>query len=285
MATGTSLLTSWTFNPAQLALVAVLATAYAVRARTLARQGRPVPPVRQALFATGLGLLFVAFASPLDAVGERELFTAHMAQHVVLGDLAPLCLLAGLTGPMLQPLLAVLPVRRLRLLANPLVALPVWALSFLVWFLPPLFDAANGNDLVHALFHTTLLAGGLILWLPVLETLPAPEWFGSGAKLGYIVCSKMLAMVVGNVFLWSSAPVYDAYDDGVGAYGIPPLGDQQLAAGVMMTYDAIVLLVAVAWLFLRMAQESEARQQLLERGLDPRVVHRAVRYRRWQELT
>lgn len=279
-----SALTSWSFNPAQLALLAVLGTAYGVRARTLARQGRPVAWWRIALFATGLLLLLVAFASPLDTIGEEELFTAHMAQHVILGDLAPLCLLAGLTGPLLQPLLAVLPMRRLRALANPLVAFPVWAATFLVWFLPPLFDAANRYDLVHALFHFSLLTGGLILWLPVLETLPAPEWFGSGAKLAYIVASKMLVMVVSNVFLWASAPIYDAYDDGEGAYGIPPLGDQQLGGGVMMTYDTIVLLVAIAWLFLRMAQEGEARQELLERGVDPRTANRAVRYRRWREL-
>jgi len=34
-----------------------------------------------------------------------------------------------------------------------------------------------------------------------------------------------------------------------------------------------------------MAQEGEVRQQLLESGHDPRTVRRAVRYRRWQELT
>jgi hypothetical protein len=33
-----------------------------------------------------------------------------------------------------------------------------------------------------------------------------------------------------------------------------------------------------------MAQEGEIRQELLERGHDPRTVRRAVRYRRWQEL-
>ena len=41
---------------------------------------------------------------------------------------------------------------------------------------------------------------------------------------------------------------------------------------------------ALAWLFLRMAQEGEVRKELLQRGLDPRTVHRAVRYGRWREL-
>jgi hypothetical protein len=54
---------------------------------------------------------------------------------------------------------------------------------------------------------------------------------------------------------------------------------------VMMIEGSIVTLVALAWLFLRMAGEGELRQQLLERGLDPRTVRRAVRYGRAEELS
>jgi hypothetical protein len=53
----------------------------------------------------------------------------------------------------------------------------------------------------------------------------------------------------------------------------------------MMIEGSLVTLAALAWLFLRLGAESELRQQLLERGLDPRSVHRAVRYGRGQELS
>jgi cytochrome c oxidase assembly factor CtaG len=36
----------------------------------------------------------------VHALGER-MFSFHMLQHVLLGDLAPLALLGGLTGPIL----------------------------------------------------------------------------------------------------------------------------------------------------------------------------------------
>jgi hypothetical protein len=52
----------------------------------------------------------------------------------------------------------------------------------------------------------------------------------------------------------------------------------------MMIEGSIVTLIALAWLFLRMAGEGELRQQLLERGLDPRTVRRAVRYGRADSL-
>jgi putative membrane protein len=279
-----SLLTSWTFAPLQLAPIAVVAVAYGVRARTLARRGEPVPRWRICLFALGIGLLLISVASPIAAVGEEELFSFHMLQHVLLGDLAPLCLLGGLTGPLLQPLLAVLPARRLRVLANPLVALPLWAANLYLWHVPALYESAVGNGLVHALEHAAFFSAGLVVWLPVLETLPAPEWFGTGAKLAYIVAVRLVETVLANVFLWAGEPLYDLYARGEELLGLSPEGDQSLAGAVMLLEGSLVTFVAIAWLFLRMAEEGEARQQLLERGVDPRTVRRAVRYGRWREL-
>ncbi len=37
--------------------------------------------------------------SPLDPLGENKLLTAHMGQHLLLGDIAPLLLVLGLRGP------------------------------------------------------------------------------------------------------------------------------------------------------------------------------------------
>ena len=280
-----SLLTSWSVDPLQLAPIVVLAVAYAVRARTLARRSQPVPGWRVALFSLGIVLLLVSVASPIAEIGEEELFSFHMAQHLLIGDLAPLCLLAGLTGPLLRPLLALPGVMRLRVLSNPFVALPIWAANLVLWHVPALYEAAVGNGAVHALEHTAFFAAGIVLWLPVLETLPAPEWFGTGAKLAYIVGVRLVATLIGNVFVWGGAPFYDVYETGDDYLGLSPSGDQSLAGSLMMLEGSLVTIVAIAWLFLRMAQEGEIRQELIERGVDERTARRAVRYRRWGELT
>ena len=279
-----SLLTSWTLDPLQLAPIALIAVAYAARARTLARRDQPVPGWRIALFSLGIVLLVLALASPLAEVAEEELFSFHMAQHLLLGDLAPLCLLAGLTGPLLRPVLALPGLMRARVLANPFVALPIWAANLVLWHVPFFYEAAIESSAVHAVEHVSFFAAGIVLWLPVLETLPAPEWFGTGAKLGYIVGVRLVGTVIGNVFIWGGAPFYDVYEAGDEYLGLSPSGDQSLAGSLMMLEGSIVTVVAIAWLFLRMAQEGEIRQQLLESGHDPRTVRRAVRYRRWQEL-
>jgi len=282
--TAVSLVTSWTVDPLQLAPIALIAGAYAMRAHTLARRNQPVPGWRIALFILGIALLVVALASPIAAVAEAELFSFHMTQHLLLGDLAPLLLLAGLTGPLLRPVLALPGVMRLRVLANPLVAFPVWSANLVLWHLPAMYEAAVEHSAVHALEHAAFFSAGIVLWLPVLETLPAPEWFGTGAKLAYIVGVRLVATVMGNVFIWAGAPFYDVYDTGSEYLGLSPEADQSLAGSIMMLEGSVVTIVAIAWLFLRMAQEGEARQTLIERGVDERTARRAVRYRRWNEL-
>ena len=279
-----SLLTGWTLAPLQLAPILLVALAYALRARTLARRGHAVPGWRIALFGLGIALLLVAVASPVATVAEEELFAAHMVQHLLLGDLAPLCLLAGLTGPLLRPVLALPGVMRLRVLANPLVALPVWGANLALWHVPLLYEGAVDNGALHALEHACFFSAGIVLWLPVLETLPAPVWFGTGSKLAYIVGVRLVGTLLGNVFVWAGGPVYDVYEAGDHYLGLSPEADQSLAGSLMMLEGSLVTVVAIAWLFLRMAQEGQVRQELLEAGHDPRAVKRAVRYRRWREL-
>ena len=240
------MLTEWTFDPLQLAPVVLAAFGYALRARTLRRRGTPLPRWRIGVFSLGIALLVLAFASPVAAIGERELFSFHMLQHVVIGDLAPLCLLAGLSGPMLRPLLALRPVERLRVLANPAVALPIWALNLYLWHVPFLYEAAVNHSVVHALEHICFFSAGVVVWLPVLETLPAPEWFGTGPKLAYIAVVRLVETVLGNVFVWSGAVFYGVYARGDELWGISPLQDQGLAGAVMMIEGSLITIAALS---------------------------------------
>lgn len=277
-------LTHWSLDPAKLLPVALGAFLYWKRAATLRARGAPVPAWRQAVFGTGLILAFLALASPVDWLGEERLFSFHMLQHVLLGDLAALCVVAGLTGPLLRPVLAVRAVERLRFLAHPLVALPLWALNLFLWHLPAAYEAALSSSAVHALQHACFFTFGALMWAPVVEVLPGPMWFGTGWKLGYIVVVRLLETVLGNVFAWSGTVFYGTYERAERLWGISPLADQGLAGSLMMIEGSLVTIGALAWLFLKLGAEGELRQQLLERGLDPRAVNRAVRYGRAEEL-
>ncbi len=278
-----SLLTPWSFEPLQIVPTVIVAVLYLRRARTLARRGQPVPGWRQAMFWTGIALTVLALNSPLDALGEERFFFLHMLQHVIIGDLAPLCFVLGMTGPLLRPVLALPVVDRLRVLAHPLVALPVWAVNLYVWHVPFLYDAAIHHTPVHALQHLMFFTCGCLMWEPVVESLPAPVWFGTGMKLGYIAIVRLIETILGNVFIWSSSAFYSPYRHAP-QWGITPVHDLNLGGVVMMAEGSLVTIAVLVWLFLKLAAESELRQQLLEQGLDPRQVRRAVRYGRAGDL-
>ncbi|HEV2813816.1 MAG TPA: cytochrome c oxidase assembly protein [Solirubrobacteraceae bacterium] len=252
---------------------------YARRAQTLQRDGRPVPLWRQLTFASGLLLATAGVVALGGVAGER--FAAHMAEHLLIGDLAALLVVLGLTGPILQP---VLRVPWLRALAHPVPALLLWAANLALWHVAALHEAAVTNDAVHALQHALFVALGVNVWMPLFGPLPMPAWFGNLAKLGYIVGVRLLGAVLGNVLLWAGHPLYDVYDVS------DPLADQTLAAAIMMVEGSLLTLVLFGWLFLRAAREGEERQELLElaraRGVEltERRASRAVAAGRGAEL-
>ncbi len=283
MLAAVSPLTSWTFDPIQLTSLALIGFLYFRRVRTLAERGTPVAAWRQWSFGSGLALLFLVLASPVDALGEKQFLFMHMIQHIVIGDLSPLLMVAGLTGPILRPVLALPVIGRLRVLGHPLIALPLWAFNLYIWHLPFLYEAALHHDVVHALQHTLFFACGALFWAAVLEPLPGPSWFGTGAKLIYIVAARLIGMVLANVMLWSGSVFYSTYDHAA-RWGITPQADQGTAGSVMMIVDSVVTICAIAWLFLKLAGESELKQRLIEEGHDPALASRAVRYGRGEKL-
>lgn len=270
-------------DPFQLLPLAAGAFLYAMRVRALRRRGTPLPAWRPILFGLGVALVTAAFVWPVETLADN-LFAFHMVQHLLLGDLGPLCIVAGLTGPVLRPLLSLGLVARLRVLAHPFVALPLWAANLIVWHLPTLYEGALRHDSVHALEHIAFFAAGALMWAPVLEVLPAPEWFGTAAKMGYMVAVRLVSTVLGNVFVWAGHPFYSFYEQADRPWGLSADSDQGIAGAVMMVEGSLVTIGVLAWLFLRLAEEGELRQQLLERGLDPRAVRRAVRYGRAEDM-
>jgi putative membrane protein len=272
---------SGTLEPLQLLPLAVVAVAYALRARTLSKQGRPVDTWRQASFAAGVALILAALVSPLAHMGE-ELLWAHMAQHLVLGDLASLLIVLGLTGPLLQPLLAVEGLGWLRGLFHPLVALPLWLVNLYAWHIPALYQGALTSEALHALEHAAFVGAGFAMWMALLGPLPKPAWFGNLGRLGYVIAVRFGGAVLGNAFMWAGTVFYPDYAPGEASWDITPLADQG-AAGVVMTIEqGMVTLGLFVWLFFRWANESEERQRLLdlahERGvpLDEARAARAV---------
>ncbi len=246
----------------QLGPLLVIAVLYAQRVRTLAGTRNPVPGWRQACFYTG----FVVIAAALTSLGSasQDLLYMHMVEHLLLGDIAALLIVLGLTGPLIAPILKIRVFDRLRALSHPAIAFPLWAIDLYVWHAPVFYQAALRHSGIHALEHAMFLAFGINMWMCLVGPLPMPGWFGNLGRLGYIVAVRLAGTVLGNIFLWSGTVFYPFYSHGDAIHHISPLADQNIAGAIMMVEESFLTLGLFCWLFLRAAREGEERQNLLD---------------------
>src|SRR4051794_9276327 len=169
-------------------------------------------------------MLALVSTAPADRLAHSR-FVGHMAEHLLIADVASLLLVLGLSGPVLAPLLRLPVVDRVRWLTHPVVAFALWAANLYLWHLAGAYEAALRHDAVHALEHACFVFAGVLLWMPLFGPLPKPAWFGVGAQLFYVVAVRLTGSVLANVFLWSETLFYPSYEH---------LSDQSAAGALMM---------------------------------------------------
>lgn len=253
-----SLSSPWQAEP----LVAVLAAAGAVCFLQgyvrLRRRGQleHASAARAVLFFLGLGCLVLPVVSPLDELGDRFLLSAHMLQHVLIGDAAPALILVAVRGPLLffaipQPLLRTLGHSRAaralgRSLSRPAVALGAWALCFGGWHIPAAYDFAARHQPVHDLEHASFVLAGFLVWTVLID--PARHGnLSRGRRLGVAVALLALGTAIADVLIFSLHPLYPAYaGQAHRVFGLSPLRDQRLAGLVMIVEQLVALGTFVA---------------------------------------
>jgi putative membrane protein len=249
---------TWEAPPLVLAASGVAVVLFA-QAFVRLRRRRPdlAPWSRPLLFAAGLVLLVLPLVSPLDAAGDEKLLSAHMLQHVLIGDAAPALLLVAVRGPLvffLLPPAVLRPLAALRLLRaflsallRPLVSLALWTVTIMVWHVPALYDYAAGHPLVHGLEHASFVAAGTLAWTQLVD--PARhERLRRPQRIFFALALLALTQPLVDYLLFGSAayPRYVHQPERV--FGLSPLADQRLAGAVMMAEQLVALGTCVALL-------------------------------------
>jgi putative membrane protein len=242
---------AWSWDPDALVVMPALGVSYALALRRF-----PTPRWRIACFASGLVLVLGVLITPVDTIALHYLLSAHLLQNVVLAEWAPALCVLGI-APALAAALGRLP--GARALTHPLVALPVWLLTYFTWHVPALYDAALRNVFVLHLEHACYFAAGVLLWWPVLQD--APHRPRSATKAGYLFAAFLLASPLGLLLTLLPRPVYDFYVEAPRLWGLSPLADQQIAGVAMAAEQSVVFFAAFALFFLRFLQEEEPAVQ------------------------
>ncbi len=210
---------------------------------------------RAVLFALGLAVSLAALVTPIDSIGEDDLLSMHMLQHVLIGDLGPALMIAGVRGPLLvfllpAPVLSAVarsPVRAvLSTLLRPRVAFGLWAANLAIWHIPSLYDSVLTHPLLHDFEHACWVLAGMLVWTLLLD----PGSHGRlrvGGRVALAVGMFACGQVLPDVLVFSFHPLYPTYG---GAYGLSAHTDQQLA-GVVMMVEQLVTLGTLVFLLLR----------------------------------
>ncbi len=219
----------------------------------LALRRFPASRLRVACFLAAAGLLLAVTITPVETIALQYLLSVHLLQNVVLAEWAPALLVLGV-GPALAASLA--RSGTLRALARPLVALPLWLATYVLWHVPAAYDAALRHQSSLLLVeHACYVLAGIALWWPVFQ--PEPFALRPGVKAGYLFAAFLLASPIGLLLALLPSPIYDFYEAAPQIWDLAPLRDQQIAGIVMSGTEAIVFFGLFAWFFTRFLAEED----------------------------
>lgn len=231
-------------------------------------------------FFAGLAALFLALASPLDALADR-LFFMHQVQHLLLQTAGPMLLLlaapqtlliAGMPEitrrRVLAPLMSSVAVRKLfGLLTRPWVAAFLLVASLYIWQWPPYHDASVLDTGLHYFMHVTMLAAGLLFYASVFDPRAAPFGPSYGTRIGVLLFAMTANMLLGAGLAIKDRVLYTAYDVVGRPWEFDALADERLG-GLIVWIPGSVMCVPAFLVLLRMWGAREAQLDLRrERGI------------------
>jgi len=238
MTTSHFFLTAWSWNPVVLGgcLAAILLYLYFFGWQ------------RGILFlCLGLAIVMIALASPLSALADGYLFSAHMAQHILLLLVAPVCILLSLPRDL-----------SLTTKANWLFHSGIGWLSGVgsmwLWHAPTFCNAAVSSRPIYALQSVSLLIFGSLFWWQVLAP-REQDRLSPLPAVGYLFSACTACSMLGIILTFSPVRVCAIYMQPVDQLGLlglirdgwemTPEKDQQIGGLLMWVPMCLIYLAAI----------------------------------------
>ena len=239
MSTEQFFLTAWTWNPLVLIIAGVGLAAYLFVFRA---EGRP------AWLLLALSVFVLTLVSPLNALANGYLFSAHMLQHILLLLIVPAFFILSLPRS--------LSLRwRPRFFAHPVAGWIAGVGAMWVWHWPTLCNAAVASRSVYALQTVSLLVLGILFWIQVIAPREEERLSPPGAVL-YLFSACVTCSALGIILTFSPVTVCSIYALPVGdrlgiwetirtGWGFSPEKDQQIGGLLMWVPMCFIYLGAI----------------------------------------
>jgi cytochrome c oxidase assembly factor CtaG len=238
MTTYQFLTAAWRWNYLPLLFCALALPGYFV---VFGRRGRP------AYLGAGLGIFLFALVSPLSALADGYLFSAHMVQHILLVLIVPALLLLSLPRSFSLS-------RSLSVFAHPFVGWLAGVGAMWLWHAPALCNAAATSGTISAIQTTSLLLMGSVFWWQVLAPRHADR-LSPAAGIAYLFTACTACSVLGIILTFapvSICPVYQHPADRLGilgtirgTWGLTSERDQQIGGLLMWVPMCLIYLGAI----------------------------------------
>jgi putative membrane protein len=274
-----SLSSPWQLDPAVAALALAACALFLQGWLRLRRRGRTehASVWRLCLFGLGVTAGVLPLVSPLDALSDRYLLSAHMLEHVLLADVSPALLVLAVRGPLtvfilppaiLRPLARSDRLRRvLAVVLRPAVSVALWVVVMAAWHLPAAYDAALRSQRVHDVEHASFVVVGMLVWVQLIDP---THRLDLRTRLATALGLFAAGQTMSDVLVFSFHAYYGPYAaQPHRVFGLSALADQRAAGLVMMAEQlltagtcVVVLLLALRNRARGLAPAREARREL-----------------------
>jgi cytochrome c oxidase assembly factor CtaG len=254
---------SFIFLAVQLVVLAWYVTAVG---RVRGRGGR-WPLFRALCFVVGVAVVAYATEGGI-AHYQTSNFTAHVVQVLLLVDVGPALLALG--APITLALqsssrhtagamVSVLRSWPVQLLSRPLVAFAITMGSMFVYFLTPIYRISEDHPLLLAVVHLYFVLVGLQLWVLIVGRDGLPRHLSFGMRFILVLLLIPFNLALGLAVANATQPLYPAGNT---------LSDTQQGGSVLLGLAEVLIVLALALLFVEWAREEERSAIRNDRQLD-----------------
>jgi putative membrane protein len=274
----------WHTEPELIGGILLVAWLYAVFTGPLRHRIAPhtaYPRSSAISFYSGLVLFYLTVGSPLDYVGEVYLFSAHMAQHILLMYPVPVLLILGMPDWLTRPVLENRIVGGIfRILTRPAVAGILFIGTLTAWHVPEFYEAALRSRLIHNLEHVTMFGTSFLVWWNIFSrsaTIPA---LGYGAQILFIFVLSLGKIPVASYLVFAKEVLYPTYEFAPRITTLSAFDDQVLGGAMKTLVAKFIGMLLIGLSFYRWFQEHEKEEQAQEEhhpeeDLEPEKVDQA----------
>ena len=240
-------MTQWNLHPSVIIGLGLLGGLY------VHWGGLAAPRRRIASFVAALAVLSLALNGPLHDLSDTYLFSAHMAQHLLLTLLFPPLLLYGTPAWVARPVLAPRWVTAVaRVVTRPVIAAATFTAPIVLWHVPMFYEAALRHHGLHIVQHLVFLGTAVVMWWPVLSPVPELPRIPYPGQMLYLFLLGLPMSITGALITLSDSVLYPFYAAAPRVWkDVDALADQQIGGLLMWVVGGLALWGAMTMVWVR----------------------------------